>query len=142
MLQLIKSKDLRLPDEVQYVLDGGALLHKIPWQKRSTFLMIIVKYIEYVKNHYNCPIIIFDGYDTATTKDMTHHCRRKGVVGVEVTFDEATILNTNKELFLSNNKNKQKFIKLLGKHLQQVGCKVQYASADADLDIVLQSIEE
>ena len=73
---------------------------------------------------------------------MTHHCRQKGVVGVEVTFDEATILNTNKELFLSNNKNKQKFIKLLGKHLQQEGCKVQYASADADLDIVLRSIEE
>ena len=73
---------------------------------------------------------------------MTYLCRRKGVVGVEVTFDESTILSTRKKLFLSNKRNKEKFIKLLGKHLQQEGCKVQYASADADLDIVLQSVEE
>ena len=30
LLQLIGSKDLRLPGEVQYVLDGRALLYKIP----------------------------------------------------------------------------------------------------------------
>ena len=124
-------------------MDGGQFLQTVPWKTARTYNDVCTKYIEYADRHFTPnSTIIFDGYDTATTKDMTHHYRRKGVVGVEVTFDEATILNTNKELFLSNNKNKQKFIKLLGKHLQQEGCKVQYASADADLDIVLQSVEE
>ena len=41
-----------LPIDIQYVLDGGALLHRIPWNKGSTFSEILKTYSDYVLNKY------------------------------------------------------------------------------------------
>ena len=49
---------------------------------------------------------------------------------------------TSKDLFLSNTKNKAKFIKLLGKALQSDGCEVYHARGDADLLICKKAIEK
>ena len=68
---MIKHPETNLPDDVQYVLDGGALIHKIPWELGSSFRSIILKYVEYVLNRFGRPIIVFDGYNTSSTKDMT-----------------------------------------------------------------------
>lgn len=46
------------------------------------------------------------------------------------------ILQTKKEEFLSNKENKQRFIALLSQKLEQSGCEVHQARADADLLIV------
>ena len=35
-----------------YVVDGGSLLHRIPWQKGSTYNIICQKYTDYVIQHY------------------------------------------------------------------------------------------
>ena len=61
--------------------------------------------------------------------------------GVEVSFNENMKLNTTKDLFLSNNKNKETFIHMLGKHLVTAGCKVLYHDGDADLEICFQCID-
>ena len=60
-----------------FVVDGGSLLHKIPWQKNETFEEIFNNYSSYLGKKYGNPAIIFDGYGNASTKDMA---LRKGSV--------------------------------------------------------------
>ena len=63
---------IQAPKQVKYVIDGGALLHRIPWVRGSSFLNIITKYTEYVKKRYGEAVVVFDGYSSMSTKDMTH----------------------------------------------------------------------
>ena len=67
-----------MPEKVRYVLDGGALLHSIPWTHGSTFPAIIKSYADYVSRHYGEPIVVFDGYEQSSTKNMMHRRRSKG----------------------------------------------------------------
>ena len=39
-------------DQVQYVLDGGALLHRIPWPRGSTYDSVCQMYVRYVTQKY------------------------------------------------------------------------------------------
>ena len=48
-------------DDCVYVIDGGAL-HRIPWQKGSTYDSICKKYTDYVIHHYGRDVNVFDGY--------------------------------------------------------------------------------
>ena len=139
---LIQHMEIDRRTDMQHVLDGGSLLHRIPWEKKVLIKMILLKYQTFVKYNYGECLVVFDGYDKSSTKDMTHVRRRKGNIGVEVSFDENTILMTSKDLFLSNTKNKAKFIKLLGKALQSDGCEVYHARGDADLLICKKAIEK
>lgn len=46
-----------------HVIDGGFLLHRVVWNKDSTFKQIIQQYITYLLQHYpGNTWIIFDGY--------------------------------------------------------------------------------
>jgi hypothetical protein len=66
-------------EELQFVLDGGALLHRIPWAKGfPTFNEICKMYTEYITKKYSKAVVIFDGYSTSSTKDLTHRRRAKG----------------------------------------------------------------
>ena len=60
------------------------------------------------RKNYGTPLVVFDGYKTPSTKDMTHMKRKKGVSGVEVTFSIDTVLVISKDMFLSNERNKEK----------------------------------
>ena len=51
-------------------------------------------------------------------------------------FDETTTILMDKCDFLSNTKSKENFVYLLRRHLQVKGHNVQYANADADVEIV------
>ena len=57
------------------------------------------------------PIVIFDGYDSISTKDMTHQRRAKGRIGPTVTFTEDMAITVQKEQFLANSSNRQNFVK-------------------------------
>ena len=72
-----------IPPNSKYVLDGGSLLHKVPWTVGHTFAQICHSYVTYIKKRYgNCPTIVFDGgYDAASTKDTAHVRRTKGRIG-------------------------------------------------------------
>ena len=63
-----------MPPNNKHVLDGGSLLHKIPWNVRHTFVQIRQAYVTYIKKQCgNSPAIVFDeGYDAASTKDTAH----------------------------------------------------------------------
>ena len=67
-----------IPDNVRYVLDGGALLHRIPWSRGASFESILETYSKYAATNYGKAVIVFDGYKEFTTKDMTHKRRLKG----------------------------------------------------------------
>ena len=51
-------------------------------------------------------------------------------------------LSQNKDDFLSNPKNKQRFINLLGEYLEQHGCLVLHAKGDADLLIATTAVQQ
>ncbi len=90
---------------VMYVLDGGAFLHSVPWNKGETYSAIFDNYHKYLAKHFPGAIIVFDGYDDGpSTKDIAH-IRRSKIVGREVEFSEQMQLTTGKEEFLSNVKN-------------------------------------
>ena len=135
-------KGMSLPlGEVQYVLDGGALLHRVVWNRGLTYDEICKQYVSYVKKHYGKPTVVFDGYlSGASTKDVTQQ-RRAGLrVGVPVQVSGSMVFNGKKQDFLANKENKQQFITLLDGHLRRYGCRTEHASADADLLIVQTAI--
>ena len=73
--------------EVQHVLDGGALLHRITWPHGfPTYQEICALYCDYMSRNVGPAIVVFDGYRIPSTKYTTHQRRTGGKVGIEVTF--------------------------------------------------------
>ena len=119
-------------ETVQYVLDGGALLHRIPWTRRATYDQIFEQYSAYVRT-----IVVFDGYsDNPSTKECAHMRRSGGTIGVTVYFTSSMALQTKNKEFLSNKPNKHSFIALLSQRLEQAWCEIHQARGDADVLIV------
>ena len=87
------------------ILDGGALVHCLPWKIRSTFASILESYSDYVIKKYGKAVIVFDGYCGASTKDMTHRQRTRGKKGPTVSFTKEMCLTVSKELFLNAPQN-------------------------------------
>ena len=129
--------------DLAYVLDGGSLLHRIPWKDAKTYDDICSRYINHIDTTYKESLvtIVFDGYSAGpSTKDVTH-LRRTRAIGPDVTFEGEMSFNLKKDDFLSNPRNKERFIKYLGSKLQHAGRRVLYAKADADVLIVKTAIE-
>ena len=97
------------------------------------------QYTEYVTRKCRDAIVIFDGYESTNTKDMTHQRRAKGNAGTTVTFTADMPITMKKEQFLANRQNKQQFIFMLSE--EQKNCKTHQSSGDADLLIVLKAVE-
>lgn len=130
------AADLSVENSV-YVLDGGALLHRIPWTMGTTWEDICNTYTRYVTGKYDKAVVVFDGYsDAPSTKDCAHSSRTGGSVGVPVHCSKQLTLQIKKEEFLSNKENKQRFIYMLAEKLEQAGCEVHHADGDADVLII------
>lgn len=126
-----------IPTSIHYVLDCGALLHRIPWLKGEKCGDICRIYIVYVSNRYPGAVIDFDSYsDNPSTKDIAHMKRSKGITATEVVFFEDMSCRSNKDVFLTNHKNKQRFISLLGGKPENGIVKVLNTENDADVLIV------
>ena len=103
--------ELMSNEEVQFVLDGGALLQKIPWSRGSTYASIYQTYIGYVKNRFPNPIVVFDGYASGlSTKDATHLKWTRGKLSTNIQFTPDMTLQVRKDMFLAYPVNKQLFI--------------------------------
>ncbi len=129
------------PQNSAYVLDGGALLHRVTWDKGATYQKICTAYEEHIKNSYGeNTVIVFDGYKTPSIKDVTH-MRRVKIPGPQVTFDSSMVCKLKREDFLSNVENKENFIKMLGENLEKAGHIILYAEGDADVLIVKTAVD-
>ena len=83
-------------------LNVGALLQCIPWSCRATYRDIYKKYTKYVTKNYGEAMVVFDGYDGTSTKDMTHQRQSKGNDGVTVPFTVDMHVIMKKDKFLAN----------------------------------------
>ena len=59
-----KTPEIPLQSNMQYVLDGGSLLHRLraPWRKGSSFGEIVQAYVQFVDEHYPNSVVVFNGY--------------------------------------------------------------------------------
>ena len=63
------KEETTLPNEnIHFLLDGGSLLHKLPWQRGSTYYQLAEMYAEFVARKYKNATIVFDGYSTQQPK--------------------------------------------------------------------------
>ena len=74
-----RVQDVENNDNTQYVLDGGSLLHRRIWKNNSTYEEISESYVFLVIAEYPDATIVFDGYNSPSTKDMTHKRRAKSL---------------------------------------------------------------
>ena len=124
-----------IPSACIKVLDGGAILHKLPWNKNCTFRSLLDMYKAYVIKHFGQTRninIVFDGYGSST-KDHCHS-KRSPFSGLQIDFLKETVLQCKKNLFVSNSDNKQGFVCMLGEFLEGCGCTVSFSRDDADVD--------
>jgi len=107
--------------EVQYVLGGGSLIHRIPWHRGTTYRGICTQYITYVRRWYSNAFVVFGGYEAGpSAKDMTHKRRTRRCASTAVHFASDMRLQTKKEQFLATRENKQRFNNLLSTQLSRV----------------------
>ena len=91
--------------QVHYVLDGGALLHRVPWPRgNGTYRDVLAAYTSYVSRKYGRPTVVFDGYDDISTKYSTQKRRAAGKVAPTISFTEDMQVTSKREEFLSNAK--------------------------------------
>ena len=83
-------------------------------------------YCSYATKKYGNTIVWFGGYDGISTKNMTHQRRAAGKARATVTFMEDLIVTLKKDNFFANSKNKQWFINLLSRFLQENNCPTYY----------------
>ena len=135
------KEETTLPNEnIHFVLDGGSLLHKLPWQRGSTYNQLAEMYAEFVARKYKNATIVFDGYSTQQTTKAAPHIRRHGT-SVQVNFTGDMILQDTREKFLANPSNKQRFINLLSETLMKLGFQIHHAKDDADCLIVKTTLD-
>ena len=124
-----------------YVLDGGSLLHCLPWKLGDSYGAIAQSYVDFTNRHYGLATVVFDGYGGGPSiKDNTHQRRGHNIHPV-VKFTEETEFSGKKGDFLSRDSNKQGLINLISDGLRKRGCNVINASGDADVDIVKAAVE-
>ena len=119
---------VELSGQSHYVLDGGSLVHRIPWQRGTIYDDVCRQYTNYVTRKYGHDIIVFDGYqEELSTKDGVHERRTGGRAGPTVGFTRDMVMKSKNEDLLSNKDNKQRVIMMLGQSLEHVGCETRRA---------------
>ena len=93
------------------VLDGGLLLHKIPWQADCTFESILDPYVSCANYMIDNIDVIFDGYLDSNAKGHCH-IKRNSIQSNEIRFSSNILLDCLKELFLSISSNEQSLVSL------------------------------
>lgn len=125
-----------------YIIDGGMLLHRLKWEKNQKFIDIFQQYIRYLRNNYGTNVkIVFDGYNNDGTKASERNRRYISNTSIDYFFEEDMPLNTTKEKFLGNSKNKNRFINLFCKKLAENNIEWSQAESDADRLIVQSALD-
>ena len=84
------------------VVDGGALLHRVRWDKGMTFNVIASKYLQYVKGKYGpSAVVVFDGYEDEGFKSHEHQRRSQIPQCCYVDIDPENNIPFNQSRYLS-----------------------------------------
>ena len=108
-----------LPKTDRYVLDGGSLLHRIPWTRGDSYGKIAQIYADFTIQQYgSATTVVFDGYEEVPSiKDNTHQRRGHNIHPV-VSFNAETVFSGKKEEFLSRDVNKKRLIQIISDKLR------------------------
>ncbi|GBM42942.1 hypothetical protein AVEN_140823-1 [Araneus ventricosus] len=111
------SQDFNAETSV-YIIDGGYLLHRVIWNRCSTFSSICDNYVTYVRTKYkSTALVIFDGYSENETiggpKCVERARRTRKQMSGELMFDETMIPTVSQEKLLASPKNKDRLISIL-----------------------------
>jgi len=92
------------PETGCYVLDGGSLLHRMPWKSGDSYGRIAQLYADFTVRHYgSSEIVVFDGYEEQPSiKDITYQRTRHNIHPL-VSFTAETQFYGKKEEFMSTN---------------------------------------
>ena len=120
------------------IVDGGALLWCCNWKKNQSFQEIFQMYSNFIR-FLNICTVVFDGYKLST-KDVTHQKRSSNVCST-VDIKEINPCTSDRDSFLSNYKNKEKFVKFLARRLRILELQVIECPSDADTTIVKVAVE-
>ena len=70
------AEEILLTGFPKFVIDGGALLHKVKWLPGSDMQNILNQYSKYISEKYRNCCVVFDGYDNGPyIKDHEHKGR-------------------------------------------------------------------
>ena len=136
----VKPEQISQPSQPLYVLDGGALLHRIPWKHGTTFCDICSCYVHYVNQEYDRCIVVFDGYSDGPSAKDAAHLRGGSTNAVAIHCDLLSTLTVKKDTFLRNKQNKQRFINMLSEKLKEAGCDTIRAAGDTDVLIAQSAV--
>ena len=109
---LVHNEILVPQGNVQFVLDGRALLQGLPWSRGWTFESLYEVYTQHIQKSFGLDntTVIFYGYpDRPSTKDYAHLRHSKCVTGAKMHFTEDMACNSKKQLFFSKKSNEQNF---------------------------------
>lgn len=136
----IKKEKIGAP--VHYVLDGGALLHRVRWFKGMKFNAISEVYTNYIqKNYRGCITVVFDGYQDDGTKSHEHLRRNSVPQSCIVDICQENHVPFTQDRFLSNLDNKANFVNFLSHHLKESGFLIINCPGDADSTIVKTALD-
>ena len=115
-----------------YLLDRGALLHRVRWLPNSTYNDIVSQYQIHINMKLGHCHIVFDGYTNGESIKDHEHQHRMGKTSADIEVSGNLPAFCNQGPFLSNSNNKMQFIQLLGRALEGVGHHVKYSCGEAD----------
>ena len=124
-----------------YVIDGGALLHKVKWIPNSTYLQVADQYLTYVRTKYGRACVVFDGYEAGPSTKDHEHIRRSGNVAPNISVKLSNQAHKQQEAFLKNEHNKTQLIKILTEKFKEEGHHIRNSESDADTLIVSTAID-
>ena len=88
----VKNTSSEATGNVNFVLDGGALIHRVSWHRSFTCDAVYSVYVQCVIQRYGKAMVVFDGYKNGpSTKDCTHQ-RRTSLSTPTVAFDSSMLL--------------------------------------------------
>ena len=70
--------------DTSYVLDGGALLHRVRWLAGNNYKEVTMQYMSYVRHRYGTCSIVFDGYSSLPSLKDHEHKRRAGKASADI----------------------------------------------------------
>ena len=119
----------------------GALVQSVPWAKQVPVKEILECYKRSIPYPPEKTVVVFDGYpEYPTTKDITH-LRRATSSCPDIEVGLNTVIDVTKTQFLSNKRNKQRFLDLLANYLEHGGIGVKRAEQDADFLIAITALK-
>lgn len=134
LYKLFKPTNISLNKETSlYIVDGGMLIYKVKWQTNCKFQAILTNYTVYLKRNFcNNIIVVFDSYNGESTKVVERDRRSQKAFSKGYQFTKEMSLTINQEKFLSNYKNKSRFIEYLIEELKNnsIDCYQELGEAD------------